>query len=112
MIKLEITTGIGLERNGKPLDPARRERAIEQLTTLALTLWGGVTITEGRGAWRNEAGTVFVEPSITFTTVGPGRVEMTGPDGDFVREFVERAKEELNQESALVVWTDVRYGFI
>lgn len=68
-----------------------------------ITKFGGFTRTEAVGGWRNEQGKVFHDKTTIFEVVGDF------PPQD-IFNTAEYLKAKFNQESVLVVATDVDYN--
>ena len=101
MTKLEITVGIGLDWLGNSISLDRAQAAVNQLRTLALGLWGGVSVVWGEGAWRDNKGVDYIERNVTFVIISSD-AKLLGPSADLVDEFIRRVKQELDQATVMV----------
>lgn len=66
-IKLEFGFGVGLDANQNRLTVEERRTGLDWIKKVSVNLFGGYTLTETQGGWRNPAGIVVEEPGFTLT---------------------------------------------
>jgi hypothetical protein len=104
-IRVDITIGTGKTHDGRSILPEQRTAFIDDaLATLAET-FGGVTLAEGRGAWKDDAtGSIVVESSATFT------VYLSDAPASVYRDAIKRVAvdlgRKLDQAQVVVAWSD------
>lgn len=69
--KIEFGFGVGLDRNQSPIDGVQREDALHLITSECVRLFGGYTLTQTTGGWRNPAGVLVQEPGYTLMATVP-----------------------------------------
>jgi hypothetical protein len=65
MKRIEITIGLGYDRNGQTILPIHRESMLDQCRRYVLASYDGYTETHGTGVWTHE-GQVITESTVTF----------------------------------------------
>ena len=68
MALFKIIAGIGEDAQGMPLSDATVQNAIDDTAARISKVCGGVTISDGYGAWLNPDGNLVTEPSAIFET--------------------------------------------
>lgn len=65
-VKLEFGFGVGKDRLQLPISPAALATGLKQIKDQAVYLWGGYTLLQTEGGWKNEAGELVKEPGFTL----------------------------------------------
>lgn len=109
LIKLELSFGTQLDRDGVEISDHIRTLGIAEARQLAADLFGGCTLIETNGDWKDETGRCFSERGATLvilTTEG-----LPGLEGH-IKQLAEDIKDSLYQKSVLVVRYPVQAEFI
>jgi hypothetical protein len=93
-MKIDITFGIGEDRDGNPIAPDVAEANILRIAKLASDLFGGCSLTRHDGAWVNGEGRLVTEPSLTLSVAADG-----GADPLPLAQY---ARKLLQQDTVLV----------
>jgi hypothetical protein len=65
--RIEIGFGIGLTKDNHPISPTRAEGALHLILNHCLDHFGGGTVQNTLGAWRNDVGVDFIEEGRVLT---------------------------------------------
>jgi len=102
-IKIEFV--FGLEKTGHNATIAYRDScgALREILRAAITLFGGYSYSEGRGAWVN-AGDVFIERCGTLSIVQPQTKSATEDDNlrASITALADVVKVKLSQRAVVV----------
>lgn len=79
------------DNNGMPFGP---KRAHEWLRNAIMGKFGGVTMTDVKGMWRNDEGTTFVDDSIKYEFACPDLPSTIITINEFARQAGEFAGQE------------------
>lgn len=98
---MRITIGMGVEfdRNNRRMERAGVASALRSIEGIACNLFGGCTIYQTRGSWKNSQGIVVAEQGITLLAYCPD----SDVNAEAARQLAEFAKGELRQESVVLV---------
>jgi len=103
--RIDITIGTGKTHDGRTILPDTRKAWTDDALVKLAETFGGVSLAEGRGAWKDpDTGSVVVESSATFT------VYLTDAPASVYRDAVKRVAidlgAKLEQAEVMVAWSD------
>jgi hypothetical protein len=106
-LKFTLAFGLGLDKDGQPITPIRKELALEVLRKQALRLLGGYQLHFAEGGWRSDTGVDFQETCLILTTTQP-----LDFDTAKLEAVAQSGKDTLNQQCVYCDCTQVTSGFI
>lgn len=98
--------GVGLTKDGKPIDPIERTYAIDEAKHICAREFGGYSLGLVSGGYLHDDGTLAQEDAI--------RIEVTADSASstHIRECARQFKELFHQESVLLNQSTVTSDFI
>lgn len=108
--KIEFGFGVELYKDGAPLRPDTRKRGVEFIIAMVTDLFGGCTLVDTPGTWRNPHGILFEERGKTLIvyTTSSCQSRITAK----IKQTVTCIKEQLGQEAVAVTVTQVSTGLL
>lgn len=104
-----LTVGLGLDKDGQPIRPAAVEAYLPAIATRASNIFGGATLTRGRGVWVDDSGKRFDEPCLVVSTVSDKSPTETDNNAAGLADWIKWA---LNQACVLYTRQEVQSAFI
>ena len=102
MLKIEFSFGLGLRENGTPLSKSRREVSLLAIRAHALYGFGGLTLIQGEGDWKDpETGVVYSETNAVLSVIVDPLLFVNLES--YITNLAAKIKEELNQKAVYVV---------
>ena len=102
--KAVFSVGVGKDRFGADITfsnaLARRDSSLRH----ASNIFGGATVTENFGAWKDDDGVIIYEESWTWTIISDKK--------DKFREFAAFLRDLYNQSAVLLVVSEVESEFV
>lgn len=102
-LKIEFTFGIGRDRNQNHLTVEARRFGMGQIKKTAIKLFGGYTIIDTEGGWRNPDGVIVEETGKTLIIYTKEIQSLLLPDK--IETMREEIKNALRQEAICIVQT-------
>jgi len=104
-IQIELTIGTGFRGDGTPISEAAQTQALHDIDAAAAIQFGGFSRHNNWGGWHDAAGTLVVEPSVTYVIL----TDQPSCNAEKLAQFARRA---LQQRSVLLVVRLVEAQFI
>lgn len=104
-LKIEFCFGTGFDRNQNPLTVEERRFGLNQIKQGAVEIFGGYTLVDTEGGWRNPAGVLVEETGkslVIYTIEKPSFIVREKIEG-----MISIIKMALRQETICVVQTPV-----
>lgn len=113
-IEFEFGFGIGEDKNGRNIAVNDARRAVRAICDKAVTLFGGYTLLDVFGGWKNDAGRVVEEPGKTLIIYADTAYQSNGKLGidNLVAEFAGFIKGMLEQECVAVITTQIEIEYL
>lgn len=114
MKRITWIVGTGFDRNGTVIGSAARDAFISQAQGYLTDKYGGFTMYEGRGAWKDKQGLLVEEDSVTFVVYVTEEESVKGVvkfEGDLYKTNL-TLKSLFNQESVLVEVQETEARFV
>lgn len=103
-MKVSITFGVGVDKDGDELSNAFVEAALNAIETRAVNAFGGYTLIDGEGGYVNPNGRL-VRECVQILVIHTDKLDIVGSFASDVRRL-------LNQESVLVSFVESADTFV
>ena len=100
MRRIDIFIGTGKERDGTPIGVDREVKWVESVLKDAAETFGGGTMVQSAGSWKDPVGSAVIETGVILTLFVPDTIT-THNVGEFARQMGQR----LNQACVVLVDT-------
>jgi hypothetical protein len=100
--------GLGFDRDGNALPEGSQERHIDAALGKIIEIFGGVTMTRGFGAWKDDEGKVVREAQVTFEAIRDSD-RIVWHEAEYIAGFL---KGLFLQSAVLLTKEEVSHKFI
>jgi len=110
--KIEFGFGIGEDRHGRLIAQNDAKRAVRAICDKAASLFGGYTLLDTFGGWKNEQGRLVEEPGKTLVIyITDAMQEFANVEARKIK-LVTLVKELLDQQAVAVITTEVEIEYL